>query len=94
MRGRINTKIQINVPSVRSISILANILLFSPNCIGVNAKLKSRFNKKGRHIEKGISPLIVLTIMYPKEMKMRIYNIVHAGPNNQEGGAHLGLLSC
>lgn len=86
--------IHIIVPSTNSMSILANILFLNPNCIGVNARLNSRFNMKGRHIKMGIFPLIVLRNIYPNDIAISMYSTVQAGPNNQEGGAHLGFLSC
>ena len=41
---------------------------------------------------KPISPLNTLVNTKPKETIINIYNTDHTGPNNQEGGAHEGLL--
>lgn len=82
------------VPHINNISILANTLFFNPNCIGVNAKLNTRLSIKGRHINIEMFPLMVLRKIYPNDMAISMYNTVHAGPNNHEGGDHLGFLSC
>lgn len=82
------------VARVSNMSMLANILFFNPNWSGVKAKLNTRFNMNGRHINIEIFPFIVLTIIYPNDMAISIYKIVHAGPNNHEGGDHFGFLSC
>ena len=44
------------VRSVKSISIAASELFLAPNWIGVNIKLKTRFNKKGITTKMGNCP--------------------------------------
>jgi len=59
----------------------------------VNAALKIRLRIKGRSTIKGIPPLKYMYATYPKEIPMMVYNTLHTGPNNQEGGAHSGFIS-
>lgn len=55
---------------VNTISIAANSLFLSPNCMGVNRALSTRFNTKGIHTKAGRFPLEVCMNTYPKDMKM------------------------
>jgi len=50
------------------------------------------FNIKGNTTIKLISPFNNLLNTEPKEMIISIYSTDHTGPNNQDGGAHGGLL--
>ncbi len=58
--GHIATSPQISVPTTSKMSIDANTLFWRPNCIGVNAKLKTRFRAKGSATIRGISFLKAL----------------------------------
>ena len=72
--------------------MLANRLLFNFHCIGVKRILNMIFNIKGNTTIKLISPFNNLLNTEPKEINIKIYSKDHTGPNNQEGGAHEGLL--
>jgi len=77
---------------MKNISKLANRLLFNFHCIGVNNILKTILSRKGNTTIKPISPFNNLLNTEPKEINIKIYSKDHTGPNNQEGGAHEGLL--
>jgi hypothetical protein len=83
-----------SVPHTKTISNKAKGLLFKPNCIGVNAKLKIRLSTKGIITSDGIFFLYTNQKTFPKEIAMMIYRIVHTGPNTHAGGAHEGLTNC
>ena len=56
-------------------------------------KIKKQVKDKREQTEKGITPLKYRYPTYPKEMAMIAYSTLQTGPNNQEGGAHSGLIS-
>jgi hypothetical protein len=73
------------------ISIVARILFLSLNCKNEKVKLNIRLRIKGKAIIKPISCCIVRRNTLPKEIAIKIYNTVHAGPNTRPGGAHIGF---
>jgi hypothetical protein len=69
----------------------ARRLFFSLNCIGVNARLKIRFNIKGNAMIQAISPLNHFAKTLIKEIVIMKYKTVHTGPNRYDGGAQVGF---
>ncbi len=92
--GKIAIIAHTRVPSTRSMSIAANMLLFSPNCIGVNIKLNMMFKMKGSATIHEICFCQRSKNTFPKEIAISMYNTDHTGPNIHEGGAQVGLISC
>jgi len=85
---------QIIVPSTSKISIAAKILLCRPNCSGVKARLNIILSMNGNTTMKDILDLKNNHPTYPNVIAMIIYKILHTGPNNHDGGAHDGFISC
>jgi hypothetical protein len=90
--GQIAINAHIRVPNISNISTEAKRLFFNPNCIGVKAKLKIKFKIKGNKTINGILPFEKSTPAYTKVIAIIAYRIDHTGPNNQLGGAHVGLI--
>jgi len=73
-------------------SMAANKLFFTPNCKGVNAKLKIRLRIKGRTTIKATSFFQPIKNTLPNDMMIKIYKNVHTGPKSQLGGDQEGLI--
>ena len=75
-----------------NISIAAKKLFCNPNCIGEKIRLKIILSTKGRKTIKGICDFINIQKTLPKEIAIKIYRNAQTGPNNHDGGAHVGLI--
>jgi hypothetical protein len=84
---------QTSVPKTRRMSIAANVLFLRPNWSGVNMRLKTIFKMNGNATMRGISFLNAMKKTFPKEMVIKTYRNVHAGPKTQAGGDHVGFMS-
>jgi len=85
---------QISVIKIKEISIAANKLFFNPNCKGVKARLKKMLNIKGKATIQVIRFCANKTKTWLKEIIIKRYKKLQAGPNSQAGGAHDGLINC
>ena len=72
----------------------ANKLFCKPNCSGVKEKLKIRFKINGKATIKAIFLCHKSIKTLPKEIAIKIYKNVQAGPNTHDGGAQSGFINC
>ena len=93
-KGKIIIIAQTNVPSTSKTSTAASVLFFKPNCIGVNAKLKTKFSKNGKAMANVICLSINIKPTLAKDKPIKTYNSVQTGAKSHGGGAQDGLESC
>lgn len=89
-----DTIAQMSVPSTKSISIAASQLFLSPNCSGVNAKLKIKLKRNGIATANGSCFCHAKNNTFPNDSAINTYKNVHTGPKSHEGGAHEGFANC
>ena len=84
---------QMSVAKTNRISKAARRLFFSPNWIGVKARLKTKLSAKGKATQTGTCFCQASKKTLPKETAMRMYKKVHTGPKSHDGGDQEGFIS-